>query len=251
MTFAVFNPSNVTGVFVGASNYITNPSQAEGDRANPFPTITAALAAAIIGDRLEVLPGVYTENVTMLPFVSIVSASPSSTDTNLHPGQRPEHHYPGTGRRHGDHERHRAGQQYRPFSNSSTGQVFQTELGGLTISSPLVGDPALGSINPMGVGLYSNNSSLLVDRNYFIDAGDGILAYHHGYKPRVARDRKQRDHWQQQWHRCSRQCVQRADHDGRHQQHLRLQYLRAGRSEPGLDRLRAGVHREQYLLAEP
>ena len=48
-------------------------------------------------------------------------------------------------------------------------------MGGLTIASPLVGDPALGPINPNAVGLYANNSNLLIDRDYFIDAGNGIL----------------------------------------------------------------------------
>ena len=70
MTFAVFDPNNVTGVFVGGANYVTDPTLPQGDRANPFPTITAALAAASVGDRLEVLPGVYTENVMLQPLVS-------------------------------------------------------------------------------------------------------------------------------------------------------------------------------------
>ena len=73
-------------MFVGPASFVTDPNAAEGDRANPFPTITAALAAASVGERLEVLPGVYTENVTLLPFVSIVSADPSSTDTSFVPG---------------------------------------------------------------------------------------------------------------------------------------------------------------------
>ncbi len=89
-TFAVFNPSNVTGVFVGGASYVTDPTLPEGDRDNPYPTITAALTPlpagstgipVTVGDQLEVLPGVYTESVTLLPFVSIVSADPSSTDT--------------------------------------------------------------------------------------------------------------------------------------------------------------------------
>ena len=45
----------------------------------------------------------------------------------------------------------------------------------MTIASPLVGDPALGPINPIAVGLLATNSNLLIDRDYFIDAGDGIL----------------------------------------------------------------------------
>ena len=85
-TFAVFNPNSLTALFVGNSSFITDSTQPMGDRANPFPTITDALAAAAVGDRIEVLPGVYTETVTLLPFVSIVSAAPSSTDTTYVPG---------------------------------------------------------------------------------------------------------------------------------------------------------------------
>ena len=86
VTFAVFNPSNVTGVFVGGSTFVTDPTAPVGDRTNPFPTINAAMAAASVGERIEVLPGVYTESVTLLPFVSIVSADPNSTDTSYIPG---------------------------------------------------------------------------------------------------------------------------------------------------------------------
>ena len=60
------------------------------------------------------------------------------------------------------------------FYNASTGQVFQTEVGGLTISSPLIGDPALGTVNPQAIGLFADNSDLLIDRDYFINAGVGM-----------------------------------------------------------------------------
>ena len=39
-----------------------------------------------MGDRLEILPGVYTENITLLPFVSLASADVTSTDSNFVPG---------------------------------------------------------------------------------------------------------------------------------------------------------------------
>ena len=118
------------------------------------------------------------------------------------------------------------------FTNPATGQVFQTEVGGLTIASPLVGDPALGTINPNAVGLYSNNSQLLIDRDYFIDAGNGI------WLPLPARAR---------WPRRSRttgslatstasscqdaRLEQRGNHDERHQQHVRLQHERVAGDE--------------------
>ena len=99
ITFAVFDQNNVHGVFVGAASYVTDPTQPLGDRANPFPTITAALKAASVGDRLEILPGVYTESVSLLPFMSLASADTTSTDSNFVPGQRPGHDHPGPGRR--------------------------------------------------------------------------------------------------------------------------------------------------------
>ena len=47
-------------------------------------------------------------------------------------------------------------------------------MAGLTIASPLVGDPALGTINPNAFGILVNNSNILIDKNYIIDAGNGI-----------------------------------------------------------------------------
>ena len=173
------------GVFVGPASFVTDPTQPAGDRANPFPTITAALAAATVGDRLEILPGVYTENVTLLPFVSLVSADTSSTDTTFVPGNaltRSSAPRPGLG----DNEHHRHGDQSQLLRQPLHRAVFQTEIGGLTIASPLVGDPALGAINPSSIGL-ANNSDILIDRNYFIDAGTGILVTTSGANSRPRR----------------------------------------------------------------
>ena len=121
------------------------------------------------------LPGVYTETVSLLPFVSVVSADPSSTDTSYVPGNALSTIIRATAVASGTANATVVANNLSQFTNPSTGQIFQTELGGLTIASPLVGDPALGPINPSGIGLYANNSQLLIDRDYFIDAGSGIF----------------------------------------------------------------------------
>ena len=174
-TFAVFNPSIITSVFVGPASFVTDPTASEGDRANPFPTISDALAKAAVGERIEVLPGVYTENVTLPPFVSIVSADPSSTDTSYVPGDALSTIIRAPAVASATTNVTVTATNLSSFVNSSTGQVFETEVGGFTIASPLVGNPAIGTINPNAVGLLATNSNLLIDRDYFIDAGNGIL----------------------------------------------------------------------------
>ena len=173
--FAVFNPNNITGVFVGPASFVTDATKPQGDRANPFPTIGAALAAASVGERLEVLPGVYTEAVTLQPLVSLVSADPASTNTSFVPGnalntiiRAPATAGPTTNIT-------VQATNLQAFTSTGTSNfVFQTEIAGFTIASPLVGDPALGSINPDAFGLLITNSDILVDKDYFIDAGNGI-----------------------------------------------------------------------------
>ena len=184
-------PTSITVVFVGPASFVTDPTQPEGDRANPFPTITDALAAATVGERIEVLPGVYTENVTLQPFVSIVSADPRSTDTSYVPGNALSTIIRAPVVASGTTNITVTATNLSPFVNTSTGQVFQTEVGGLTIASPLVGalvgDPALGPINPNAIGLLATNSNLLIDRDYFIDAGDGIQVTTSGAGPQAPR----------------------------------------------------------------
>ena len=86
LQFAVFNPSNVTGVFVGPGSFVTDATKPQGDRANPFPTITAALAAAV-GRRPAGGPaGRLYRGRHAQPLVSLVSADPASTNTSFVPG---------------------------------------------------------------------------------------------------------------------------------------------------------------------
>ncbi len=51
---------------------------------------------------------------------------------------------------------------------------LETEIAGFTIASPLVGDPAIGTINPLGVGIFATDSNILIDKDYIVDAGAGI-----------------------------------------------------------------------------
>jgi hypothetical protein len=176
LTFAVFDENNVHGVFVGSANFVTNPTAPQGDRANPFPTITAALKAASVGDRLELLPGVYTENVTLNPFISLASADPSSTDgpTGFIPGNALDTVIRAPATAGATTNVTITANNLPAFVNPDTGFTFQPTISGLTIASPLVGDPALGSINPKAIGLLNINSGILVQQSYFIDSGTAI-----------------------------------------------------------------------------
>ncbi len=167
--FAVAIPSLAKTLFVGASTYVTNSGSAQGTRENPYPTIGSALTAAQAGDVVAVLPGVYTENVTLKQFVRLLSASASSTDSTVFTTS--------TGDPLSTIIR-------APFGGSNDITVLDnglesfaglsTEIAGFTIASPLLGDPALGVIDPASIALDMTNSNVLVDKNYFADAGTGI-----------------------------------------------------------------------------
>ena len=73
-------------IYVNAAATRDRPDPADGTIENPYPTIMAAMAVAVPGDIVAVLPGVYTENVVLKPFVKLESAASTSTDTNLVPG---------------------------------------------------------------------------------------------------------------------------------------------------------------------
>jgi hypothetical protein len=172
--FLVNVPSLAQNFFVGGSTYITNSSAPLGDRANPYPTISAAMTAATAGDVIAVLPGVYTEQVTMKQFVKLYSAATTSTDTTVFTTS--------TGDALSTIIR-------APFSvsapsgtyatvsatNIQSFATFATEIAGFSIASPLVGDPAQGTINPDSVALNVTNSDLIIDKDYFVDAGAGIV----------------------------------------------------------------------------
>jgi hypothetical protein len=167
--FAIDIPSLAKNLYVGGPSFVTNSGAAQGSRENPYPTIGAALTAAAAGDVVAVLPGVYTENVTLKQFVRLLSASPSSDDSTVFTTS--------TGDPLSTIIRN-------PFGGSNDVTVtdkglesfagLSTEIAGFTIASSLLGDPALGVIDPSSIALNITNSSIIADKNYIADAGTGI-----------------------------------------------------------------------------
>jgi hypothetical protein len=170
-TFFLFNPATEHLLFVGPASDVTNPSATLGSRENPYPKIQTAINAADPGDIVAVLPGVYTEAITLRSYVRVFSADISSTDSSLIPGQalqtviRPP----------------------VPTSSTTTPSVavtannvasvpgLATEIAGFTIATPLIGNQANGTIDPTSVGVQITNSNVYVDKNYLVDSGFGIL----------------------------------------------------------------------------
>ena len=176
--FAVAVPSLSTEFFVGAASYVTDPTATIGTRENPFPTISAAMTKASAGSVVAVLPGVYTELVTMKQFVRLLSVSASSTDSTVFTTS--------TGDPLSTVIRAPASNNLTgiPTINATNLQSFvglETEIAGFTIASPLVGDPALGFIDPVGIAIGATNSNILIDKNYIADAGVGINVVTSGF----------------------------------------------------------------------
>ena len=168
--FAVYNPAAVHGTFVGAG-YATDPGAPVGTRANPYATISEAIEAAAIGDRVQVLPGIYSEQITMRQLVSLASADPSSTDLSFVPGnalqtilRAPAAPSATTITATG----------LTDFVDATTGATLRTEIKGFTIAASLLGDPALGTLNTNTIGVLIDNSSILLSNNYVITAGVGV-----------------------------------------------------------------------------
>ncbi len=167
-TTLVYSPTLAHLIYVGSPFDITDPTQKQGTVENPFPTIAKGLAAAQVGDVVGVLPGVYTEIVTLKSLVTLESASLSSSDTVLVPGDPLSTII-------------RAPQSFNPTVTvignnltSAAGGAFSTVLSGFTISSPLQFNPASGPINIYSTGLLLTNSSIVVSDDYFVDSGSGV-----------------------------------------------------------------------------
>ena len=165
--FAVAVPSLAKNLYVEAGATGTAP---DGTIENPYPTISAAMTAAVAGDVVAVLPGVYQEQVTMKQFVRLLSASPSSTDTTVFTTstgdalstiiRAPFVASPPAG-------------TYATITASGLSSFagLTTEIAGFTIASPLVGNPASGTINPNAIGVAITNSNIVLDKDYVIDGG--------------------------------------------------------------------------------
>ena len=163
----VFSQSFVHNIFVGPATDITDPTQKQGTVENPFPTIAAGIAAAQVGDVVAVLPGVYTESITLKSLVTLESASIFSSDATVVPGDPLQTII-------------RAPQSGNPTTTitgtnliSAAGGALNSVLSGFTIASPLGGDPASGPIDNFSVGLLLTNSNVMVTDNYFVDSGQG------------------------------------------------------------------------------
>ena len=170
INFSVFDPTLSKIIYV-ASPATTNGagSLQDGSFENPYNTIAAGLNAANVGDTVAVLPGVYDETVVLKAQVRLVSADPTSTDTNIVPGNplqtiiRPDADPFGNF-------------TYSVVGNNLTGiPGIPTEIAGFSIASPLGNfDPARGPIVIGSTGINLNNSDVLVDRNYILDNYYGV-----------------------------------------------------------------------------
>ena len=168
--FVIDNPGASHIVFAGPASDITSTTAALGTRENPFPMIGEAIAAAGIGDFVAVLPGVYSENVTLKSLVRVLSASLSSTDTSFQPGNALQ-----TVIRAPTTPTAPATQNITvSASNLLSIPGLQTEIGGFTIISPLIGSQANGTIDPNSIGVSIYNSNVLIASNYILDGGTGV-----------------------------------------------------------------------------
>ncbi len=165
--FTLANPAPTSGhiIYAGPAGWVTDNTQPQGTRENPFPSISLAISAAGVGDIVGVLPGTYTENLTLRSLVRVISASSSSTDSSFQPGiaQQTVIRAPGNG------------QAVVTASGLSSITGLPTELAGVTIVSPLLGDQNSGAIDPNSIGVFITNSKLVLDKNIIIDAGMGVL----------------------------------------------------------------------------
>lgn len=166
--YIVYSPSLVHNIFVGPSIDVTNATAKLGSYANPYPTITAGLAAANVGDVVAVLPGVYTESITLKSLVTLESASLFSTDSQVLPGNPIQTII-------------RAPMSASPTTTvtgtnliSAAGGALNTAITGFTIASPLVGNAASGPISPYSYGLSLTNSSVVVSNDDIVDSGQGV-----------------------------------------------------------------------------
>ena len=164
-------------IYVNAAATPTALAPADGTIENPFETIGAAMAVALPGDIVAVLPGVYTENVILAPFVKLESASPTSTDTTLVPGNALQTVI-------------RAPEPAATSTAPLNATILAANLpyipgaddvvAGFTITSPLTGtldtppNPAGGTVDPDTAAIEIENANVLLQGNYIINANIGV-----------------------------------------------------------------------------
>ncbi len=166
--FTFFSQANSRLIYVDNNvGAVSDATQAIGTRENPYKTITAGLTAANIGDDVLVIPGTYREDVQLKAQVRLLSADPSSTDTSFTPASPASTLIYGV-----------------PSATNPTVVVsganivampgFTTEISGFSIIAPFIGDPNSGTIDSASSDVLLTNASVLVDKNYIIDAGIGV-----------------------------------------------------------------------------
>jgi hypothetical protein len=170
LQFIVLDPNLTHTLYVDASQSNASPT---GTRTDAFSTIGAAMSAAGIGDTVAVVGGsatssyvTYTETVTMKPLVQLVSADPSSTNTNLVPGIALK-------------------TVIRPLLSASPSVAiiasnllslpgYETRISGFSIANPLTGGTAFGPIQASSIGILDDNSDMQIDRNIILTSGTGV-----------------------------------------------------------------------------
>ena len=163
------------------------------------------MTAATAGDVVAVLPGrLHREQVTLKQFVRLYSAAPSSTDstvftTSTGDAALDDHPRSVRGDGTGGHLRH--GHRQRT-SRASSGLDDRDRR--LHDRQPALGDPASGTINPNAVGVDITNSNIMVDKDYFVDAGTGIAVTTSGSRRLTPADLQRRHHRQHRRRRHQR-----------------------------------------------
>jgi large repetitive protein len=171
-TFVVFSQTLSRNFFVGPAGDVTNASNPIGDITNPYPTIARAIAAASTGDVVAVLPGVYTESITLKSLVTVESASLSSSDAIVLPGDPLQTIIRAPQAAFGTPTTTVTGTNLQ--SIFSGGGTVLTKLSGFSIASPLAGNPASGPIQQGSIGLSLINSAAVVANDFFVDSDVGI-----------------------------------------------------------------------------
>src|SRR5262249_35047473 len=116
---------------------------------------------------IAVLPGVYTENISLRPFVRLFAVDPTTTsDSSVITTSTAD---PLLTVIRGVNTASPTVTAYKLTSFVG----LESEIAGLTIATPL-GDPALGVIDPASTAISTFDSSIIIDKDYIADAGNGI-----------------------------------------------------------------------------
>ncbi len=218
LDFVVFNPTNAKTIYVDAGVPKDPMAPGTGTRNDPVATIDGftdpgpdamlgtaddvdvpgGLDLAQPGDTVAVLEGnslfgnsaqaVYRESITLKSLVKLVSASRSSSGTNVIP-TNPLNVVlaPPAG----------AARNVAVTGTDLLSQPnFQTEFSGFTVLIPLLGSVGFGqTIDSSSIGISLTNSDVLIDRNYVLNAGFGISVSESGANAGAPRGSRTTSWW--------------------------------------------------------